>query len=79
MNQITRTRAVGASIKFCEILMGRATIYPRFARLHSWDIAAGHILAREAGHHVVDLMTGADPSYDSPFEKMNPFMVSTIV
>ncbi len=42
----------GSSIKFCELAEGKADIYPRFGPTSEWDIAAGHIILKEAGGEI---------------------------
>jgi 3'(2'), 5'-bisphosphate nucleotidase len=42
----------GSSFKFCLIAEGAADIYPRFGPTSEWDIAAGHIIVKEAGGDV---------------------------
>ena len=42
----------GSSIKFCEIAEGKADLYPRFGSTSEWDIAAGHIILKEAGGEI---------------------------
>ena len=78
INNIKNRKKVGASIKFCRILTGDASVYARFDRLHTWDVAAGHLLIKEAGHHIIDLTTHQEPIYQAPLSKMNPFIVSNI-
>ena len=43
----------GSSLKYCLIAEGSADLYPRFARLSEWDVAAGHALLLAAGGGVV--------------------------
>ena len=50
---ISETRAIGSSLKFCLIAEGKAHIYPRLGPTMEWDIAAGHIIAEEAGAKVL--------------------------
>ena len=45
----------GSSLKFCEIAEGKADIYPRFGATSEWDIAAGHIILKEAGGTLLTL------------------------
>ena len=42
----------GSSLKFCELAEGKADIYPRFGPTSEWDIAAGHIILKEAGGEI---------------------------
>ncbi len=43
----------GSSLKFCEIAEGNADVYPRFGPTSEWDIAAGHIILKEAGGKIL--------------------------
>lgn len=40
---------VGSSLKFCEIVMGRADCYPRWSNLMVWDLAAGMAVLLASG------------------------------
>jgi 3'(2'), 5'-bisphosphate nucleotidase len=42
-------RAVGSSLKFCELAAGNADLYPRFSPTMEWDTAAGDAILRAAG------------------------------
>ena len=75
MNGIREVVSAGSSLKFCRIAMGMADIYPRFQGSMEWDIAAGHIIASEAGCRVVDLITMQDPLYNKPSLNNNYFFV----
>lgn len=75
MNGIREVVSAGSSLKFCRIAMGEADIYPRFQGSMEWDIAAGHIIASEAGCRVVDLITMQDPLYNKPSLNNNYFFV----
>ena len=44
-----KTMATGSSLKFCLVAEGAATLYPRFGPTKEWDIAAGLVVACEAG------------------------------
>lgn len=48
-------RAVGSSLKFCEMADGRMNIYPRCTSIYEWDTAAGHAILRAAGGEVYSL------------------------
>ena len=45
----------GSSLKFCEIAEGKADLYPRFGPTSEWDIAAGHLILKEAGGTLLTL------------------------
>ena len=42
----------GSSIKFCKVAHGVADVYPRFVGSSEWDIAAAHIIVKEAGGNI---------------------------
>lgn len=45
---------MGSSIKLCLLAEGKAHEYPRFGRTMEWDIAAAHIILREAGGDIIE-------------------------
>ena len=47
--------AYGSSVKFTFLAEGRADVYPRFASICEWDVAAGHALLDAAGGRVEQL------------------------
>ena len=50
--RITKTTAIGSSVKFCLLASGEADAYPRFAPTMEWDTAAGEAVLRAAGGRV---------------------------
>ncbi len=44
--------AYGSSVKFTFLAEGKADVYPRFAPICEWDVAAGHALLDAAGGRV---------------------------
>ena len=48
-------RQKGSAMKFFDLALGEADIYPRFAPTMDWDIAAGHAILRELGGEVYDM------------------------
>ncbi len=75
MNHIDTVISAGSSLKFCSVAIGEADLYPRFQGSMEWDIAAGHIIAKEAGCRVVDLITMQEPEYNKKSLKNNYFLV----
>jgi 3'(2'), 5'-bisphosphate nucleotidase len=71
--QIQTIRA-GSAVKFCMLLDGRATVYPRFAPCMEWDIAAGHVLLKGIGRNIIDLSTGFEMLYGKPEWLNGPFV-----
>ncbi len=75
LNGITDVEQKGSSLKFGVLAEGTATLYPRFEGSMEWDIAAGHIIATEAGCLIIDLKTGREPVYNKESLLNNPFIV----
>ena len=75
MNNIQNIVPAGSSLKFCRVAMGLAHFYPRFQGSMEWDIAAGHIIAKEAGCSLIDLKTRKEPDYNKESFKNNYFLV----
>ena len=61
----------GSSIKFCLIAEGVADIYPRFGPTSEWDIAAGHIIVKEAGGRV-STFENIEINYNQKEDLLNP-------
>ncbi|MGC9436264.1 MAG: 3'(2'),5'-bisphosphate nucleotidase CysQ family protein [Methanomicrobiales archaeon] len=75
LNRIQNVVPAGSSLKFCRVAAGDAHLYSRFQGSMEWDIAAGHIIATEAGCRVVDLRTGQEPRYNTHTLRNNHFIV----
>jgi 3'(2'), 5'-bisphosphate nucleotidase len=54
LNRPTRRLNRGAALKFCDLVLGRADVYPRTTPCYEWDVAAGDALVCAAGGAVVD-------------------------
>ena len=52
-NNITATKSIGSSLKFCLVASGQADVYPRFGPTMEWDTAAGDAILRAAGGTVL--------------------------
>lgn len=74
LNSITHSRTMSSAIRFPRLAQGVVSIYAGFNRSKEWDTAAGHIIAAESGCRVVDLATQAEPVYNKPDLKNNPFI-----
>jgi 3'(2'), 5'-bisphosphate nucleotidase len=59
-----RVIKMGSALKFSEIALGHADIYPKKGRTMEWDTAAGQIILEEAGGSVVHFDTGLPLSYN---------------
>jgi len=75
LNNINEFKPAGSSLKFCSVASGESDIYPRFQGSMEWDIAAGHIIAKEAGCKITDLLTGTEPEYNKESMLNNFFIV----
>ena len=65
----------GSSLKLCLVAEGTAHIYPRFGLSMEWDIAAGHIIAEEAGAVVTALPEGNGTLQYNKEDLLNPFFI----
>jgi 3'(2'), 5'-bisphosphate nucleotidase len=54
----------GSAIKFFNLALGSADIYPRFAPTMEWDIAAGHAILNTLGGTVVNVHTNEPLTYN---------------
>ncbi len=66
--------SAGSALKLCLVADGVADIYPRFAPTMEWDIAAGHVIANEAGKRVVVHSSGEELEYNRE-NLVNPWFV----
>ena len=64
----------GSAIKFCRLVEGEASVYPRFCASSIWDIAAGDYLLRQSGGAMLNMRTGEQFSYNG--ELKNDFFVA---
>lgn len=74
LNNIERLEAIGSALKFGRLAEGIVDLYVRYNGSKEWDIAAGHIILKEAGCDIVDLITGAEPVYNKPDIRNNFFI-----
>lgn len=54
----------GSAIKFFNLALGSADIYPRFAPTMEWDIAAGHAILNALGGTIVNAHTNEPLAYN---------------
>lgn len=73
-NGITQVLKFGSALKFGKLAEGVIDIYPRFEGSKEWDIAAGHIILKEAGCSIIDLVAKQEPLYNKPSMKNNFFI-----
>ena len=65
----------GSALKFFDLALGTADIYPRFAPTMEWDIAAGQAILEALGGSVVHAETGEALRYNKA-NLLNPFFVA---
>ncbi|MDR1561009.1 MAG: 3'(2'),5'-bisphosphate nucleotidase CysQ [Holosporaceae bacterium] len=73
-HNISNVKKYGSSIKFCKIAEGEVDVYPRFNGTKEWDTAAGHIILKEAGGEIIDLVTNEEMIYNKSLIKNNFFV-----
>ncbi|MEN9973780.1 MAG: hypothetical protein RIS20_2127 [Bacteroidota bacterium] len=66
---------MGSALKFFDLALGTADIYPRFAPTMEWDIAAGQAILEALGGSVVHAETG-EPLVYNKANLTNPFFVA---
>ena len=65
----------GSALKFFDLALNKADIYPRFAPTMEWDIAAGHAILNELGGEVLNVETGLPLVYNKE-NLVNPFFIA---
>jgi 3'(2'), 5'-bisphosphate nucleotidase len=65
----------GSSLKFFDLSMNQAQIYPRFAPTMEWDIAAGQAILEGIGGGVFDINTKLPLSYNKE-SLLNPHFIA---
>ena len=65
----------GSSLKFFNLSMNQAQIYPRFAPTMEWDIAAGQAILEGIGGGVFDVNTKLPLSYNKE-NLLNPYFIA---
>ena len=66
---------MGSALKFFDLALGTADIYPRFAPTMEWDIAAGQAILETLGGCVVHAETGEPLRYNKA-ELTNPHFIA---
>lgn len=64
----------GSALKFFDVALNRADIYPRFAPTMEWDIAAGHAIVNALGGEILNANTGQALVYNKE-DLTNPHFV----
>ncbi|MEN9698906.1 MAG: hypothetical protein RLZZ301_104 [Bacteroidota bacterium] len=65
----------GSSLKFFDLALGKADVYPRYAPTMEWDIAAGQAILEALGGEVVHAETGQALSYNKA-NLVNPYFIA---
>lgn len=73
-NNFSKTLKIGSALKFAYLAQGDVDVYPRYEGSKEWDIAAGHVILKEAGCSIVDLVTGLEPGYNKVNLRNNHFV-----
>jgi 3'(2'), 5'-bisphosphate nucleotidase len=64
----------GSALKFFDLALGNADVYPRFAPTMEWDIAAGQAIMEALGGSVYHAVSG-EPLYYNKANLLNPYFV----
>jgi len=64
----------GSALKFFDLALGKADVYPRFAPTMEWDIAAGQAIVEALGGSVYHAISGK-PLYYNKANLLNPYFV----
>lgn len=64
----------GSALKFFDLALGRADVYPRFAPTMEWDIAAGQAIMESLGGTVQHAFSG-EPLIYNKANLLNPYFV----
>ena len=65
----------GSALKFFDLALGKADIYPRFAPTMEWDIAAGQAIIEELGGSITSVDTGEKLVYNKE-NLLNPHFIA---
>ncbi len=65
----------GSALKFFDLALGKADVYPRFAPTMEWDIAAGQAILEALGGEVVHAESGEPLRYNK-FNLVNPYFIA---
>ena len=65
-NQIKKSAEIGSALKFCYLAKGNINLYPRFSGSMEWDIAAGHVILKEANCSIMEIASKKEPEYNKP-------------
>ncbi|MFT5861021.1 MAG: 3'(2'), 5'-bisphosphate nucleotidase [Flavobacteriaceae bacterium] len=65
----------GSALKFFDLALGQADVYPRFAPTMEWDIAAGQAILEAVGGSVIDINTNEALTYNKE-SLFNPHFIA---
>ena len=65
----------GSALKFFDLSLGNADVYPRFAPTMEWDIAAGHAILLAQGGNIFNTNTHLPLAYNKK-DLRNPHFVA---
>ncbi len=65
----------GSALKFFDLALGKADVYPRFAPTMEWDIAAGQAILEALGGSVVHAESGEPLCYNKA-NLVNPYFIA---
>lgn len=65
----------GSALKFFDLALGLADVYPRFAPTMEWDIAAGQAILEALGGTVIDITTNRALTYNKE-SLFNPHFIA---
>lgn len=67
-------RPVGSALKFCLVAEGIAHLYPRLGTTMEWDVAAAHVVVKEAGKNIYRFDDGEELTYNKA-NLQNPWFI----
>ena len=69
---ISKTTAIGSSLKFCLVAAGEVDVYPRFGPTMEWDTAGDAVLRAAGGY--METPAGDEFTYGKPEYRNGPFI-----
>ena len=73
-NSITQIKKMSSAIRLSRLAQGEVNLCPWYTRSKEWDTAPGHIILKETGGRILDLITNKEPEYNKPNLKNNHFI-----
>ena len=65
---------MSSAIRLSRLAQGDVNLCPWYTRSKEWDTAPGHIILKETGGRILDLITNKEPEYNKPNLKNNQFI-----